>query len=33
VITVSLFVYVFYLKNNGPNWLDDAASMDRHVAR
>jgi MHS family alpha-ketoglutarate permease-like MFS transporter len=33
VITVSLFVYVFCLKNKGANWLDDPATMDRQAAR
>lgn len=27
VIAVSLIVYVFFLKNNGQNWLDDEAGM------
>ena len=29
VIAVSLFVYLFFLKNKSANWLDDAAAMDR----
>lgn len=33
VIAVSLFVYVFFLKNKSANWLDDAAAMDRRTAR
>ncbi len=33
VIAVSLVVYVFFLKNRGANWLDDAAAMDRQAAR
>ncbi len=27
VIAISLLVYVFFLKNKGANWLDDAAAM------
>jgi MHS family alpha-ketoglutarate permease-like MFS transporter len=27
VIAVSLVVYVFFLSNKGPNWLDDEAAM------
>ena len=33
VIAVSLFVYIFYLKNKSANWLDDAATMDRLALR
>jgi MHS family alpha-ketoglutarate permease-like MFS transporter len=33
VIAVSLFVYLFFLKNKSANWLDDAAAMDRRTAR
>lgn len=33
VIAVSLFVYAFFLKNKGANWLDAAAAMDRPTAR
>jgi len=33
VIAVSLLVYVFFLKNKGANWLDDAETMDRRSAR
>ena len=33
VIAISLFVYVFFLKNKSANWLDDAAAMDRRTAR
>lgn len=33
VIAVSLVVYVFFLKNKGANWLDDAAGMDQRTAR
>ncbi|MGP1666422.1 MAG: MFS transporter, partial [Rhodanobacter sp.] len=32
VIAISLFVYVFFLKNKSANWLDDAAAMDRRTA-
>lgn len=33
VIAVSLVVYVFFLKNKGANWLDDAVAMDRRATR
>ena len=33
VILISLFVYVFFLKNKGANWLDHDATMDRSAAR
>ena len=33
VISISLFVYVFFLKNKGANWLDDAAAMELRAAR
>ena len=33
VIAISLFVYVFFLRNKSANWLDDAAAMDRRTAR
>ncbi|MGH8060677.1 MAG: MFS transporter [Pseudoxanthomonas sp.] len=33
VIAISLFVYLFFLKNKSANWLDDAAAMDRRTAR
>jgi MHS family alpha-ketoglutarate permease-like MFS transporter len=33
VIAVSLFVYLFFLKNKSANWLDDAAAMDRRTMR
>lgn len=33
VIAISLFVYIFFLKNKSANWLDDAAAMDRRSAR
>ncbi len=31
VIAVSLLVYVFFLRNTGPNWLDDEAGMQERV--
>ncbi|KAB1645191.1 MFS transporter [Gulosibacter chungangensis] len=31
VIAVSLFVYVFFLKNKGQNWLDDETAMNQVV--
>lgn len=34
MIAISLFVYVFFLTNKGPNWLDDEARLaDRRWAR
>ena len=33
VIAVSLFVYVFFLKNKGANWLDDEKAMRERRAR
>lgn len=33
VIAISLFVYIFFLKNKSANWLDDEAAMDRGSRR
>ncbi|MFE6997008.1 MFS transporter [Microbacterium sp. NPDC057659] len=32
VIAVSLVVYIFFLKNSGPNWIDDEAGMRAKIA-